>query len=224
MHTTTSKAKNSYGKKPRRKGYYKRSDRRLARIAKQVVKNELDNEMELKAFTTTPEVLGQPISNVGQIFNLTATMPQGTGNGQRIGTKISTKSLFVRMEVNANGTASYDNLRVIILRWYGELGPSVSDILELTSSGLIRHLSQLNQEKGSQYRILYDNTYLVSDFANSDIPAVQIDKFYVKSPGDAEWNTAGSAVKGHLFLLAISDAILNNPELSFIPRVRYTDA
>lgn len=223
MFTTTSKAKNSYGGRKKRYKKKSRFDRRVEKVATRVVAKQLEEEVEMKAYDRA-EIINT-VPDTGAIYSLSNTLPQGTGFNQRIGDKIKIKSLYCRVECVANSAATFNNLRVIIFRWLSQGSPVVGDILQLTTGATIRHLSQLNYENRRLYQIKYDNTYLLSDNTAVDIPAVQIDKFFIKNFGDAYWETAATnPVSGHVYMLVISDSPTNLPQIAMTPRVKYTDA
>lgn len=232
MNTTSSVAKNSYGKSQRRYKPRSKMDRKIASVAKKVVAQELADEIELKTYDRV-EVLFAPVAVDGtNLYSLSNTIPQGVANQQRIGDQIKIKSLFVRLSLQANDDATYNNVRIIVFRWNSEASPFGADILKLTSSTFIRQLSQLNTENRRNFQIKYDNTFTVggpfnvSTAVQNGLPQSQEDKFYIKTFGDAYWEPAGSTTpaKGHIYLLAISDSPSNPPQLSFTARVRYTDS
>lgn len=224
MSSTSSPYKNTYGKRRYRKRTKNNFDKRVAKVAKQVVARELADEVELKSYQRS-EVVGQPITNAGTRFSLTDLIPIGDTSAQRSGDKVKLKSVFVRMQVNASTTASYDNVRIIVFRWNSKGTPTVSDILALTTNVNIRHLSQLNHDNRSLFQVKMDQTFIVSDYNNADLPAVVIDKFYIQNIGDGFWEIGSvTPVKGHLHMIVISDSSVNNPEFSMTARVRYTDA
>lgn len=223
MFTTTSKAKNTYGQRRRRR-YRKKGnlDKKITRVARQVVAKEMADEVEHKAYSRADIV--STISDAGSVFSISNTLSQGDGITERIGDKIKIKSLFCRLNVNAASAATYNTLRLIIFRWNSAGTPTVGDILSLTTTATIRHLSQLNYLNRRLYQIKYDNTYIVSDNASIDILAIQTDKFYIKTFGDAYWGAASTTpVKGHIYCLAISDSAVNLPQLALVSRVKYTD-
>lgn len=222
MHTTTSKSKNSYGARRRRRGKRSNLDRKITRVARQVVATELEEALEVKSRSV--ENVGVSITNAGTISSLSNTISTGTGSANRVGDRVHLKSVFFRYEANCNSTATYDNIRTIVFKWNSEGIPTVADVLSLTSSAAIRHLSQLNYSNRHLYRILYDNTYLISDFSNADLPAVQIDKFYIKNLGHAQWDPSANPVKGHIYFLQISDSASLFPTAQWTARVKFTDA
>lgn len=221
MFTTTSKGKNSYGKrKPRRRRKNTYMDRKIARVANQVVATKLNavNELKVRDIENSAN-----ITSAGTLFSVTNTIGKGTDNNNRIGDEIDLKSIYFRMEINANSTTSYDNVRAIVVRWYSDGTPAISDILTTTAATNLRHLSQINYDKRKLFRILYDNTYTLSDSANLDIPAVHVDKFYIKVPGKCNWDSSNNPVKGHVYLLLISDSASLFPSAAWTVRTKFQD-
>lgn len=224
MSTTSNLNKNSYGKTKKRFKKKTNFDKKVEKVARQVVAQELADELELKFYDISG--IGLPVTDVaGQVLPLTQALTKGTAINERIGNKINVKSLFVRLQVQANATASYNSVRLMVIRWMSAGTPVIGSIL--LSSGLpstMRHLAQLNYSSKPNYQVKYDQTFLLADTANLDIPAIQIDKFFIKRFGDVHWDDANSPIKGQLYLMAISDSSVNFPELTFTSRIRYTDA
>lgn len=222
--TTSNTSKNYYGKKPRRKKRTSKMQRQMVNVARQVVQAELKDELELKFYDTSG--IGLAVNDTsGLVLPLSQPLVKGTGIDSRIGNKVSIKSLFVRLQVQANASASYNNIRLMIIRWMSAGTPVIGSIL--LSSGLsppMRHLAQLNYSSKPNFQVKYDQTYLMADTANLDIPAIQLDKFYIKKFGDAFWDDANSPIKGQLYLIAISDSAVQTPQLTYTSRIRYTDA
>lgn len=221
MSTTSNLNKNSYSKKRSIKKHKSAMDYKIEQIAKEVMKRETVKNTELKFYDR--EIFNQASSSSGTIYSLSNLIPQGTANQQRIADEIYIKSCFIRLNILANSSATYDTTRVILVRWYAETAPVVGDILQTTANAAIRELSQLNVDGAPNFRVLYDQSYITSDSTNYDLPEVQMDKFYVKTEGKAQWNIGGAAIHGHLYLLVISNATLNFPLFNMTSRVRYTD-
>lgn len=227
MATTSNIHKNTYGK--RKRTFKKKSnlDKRIAKVASQVMEAKEKEEVELKLYEPT-EVFLDFIDNGGHIFNLSNLMIQGTAKNQRVGNQIKLQSYYTRMFMRGNlASQNYHSIRIIIFRWLTPGDPTAAAVLQLSANTQNRHLSQLNNDNSRNSHIFYDNTYLMSiqDANKFGVPGVVNDKIYIKLKGAAEWSASGTNnERGNLYLLAISDsASIDAPQLSFTGRLRYTD-
>lgn len=157
------------------------------------------------------------ITSAGTIQQLDATQQGADDNDQRVGDIIWVKSLFTRLSVVVNPTATQNFIRVIIFKDKQQNGTvaGVTDLLQSAS-----YTSQLNRDYSLRFKVIIDRTYCVDDAGS----ALQIDKLYKKLFYKAEYQTASLVPRTNgLNMLLISDQATNGPTVQFNNRVRFID-
>lgn len=212
MSSTTNPYKRNYKRRPRRK-VATRNDRKIAKIAKQVIVQHEMKEVELK-FHDVRQVFAN-ITASGALYQLTSPIGKGTETYERIGNKIVVKSLLLRLL--AQNASDESPLRFIIFRWFDNGAPTAGTVLEDITS--IPSLSPLNTDNTNKMVVLYDQVIALNSVNNMTFT----DKIFIKKNMNVEWTDASVMDSGHIFILAISDTVVNPPTLKWSARVRFTD-
>lgn len=195
---------------------------KMYQVANRVYAKREAKEAELKFYDL--ETVGSTIGTGGTVFSLSLNLAVGTGESNRIGSKIRPKGLNMRYEYTANSSATYNTMRMLIFQ-YNSATPTVADVLQLTAAAAYRHLSQINMASSKRLRILHDETVTISDQTALDIPAVINKKCYIKLGGTIEYSGGGAGnEENNVFMIVISDSSVNFPVFSFTSRLRYTDS
>ena len=203
----------------RRKSYKKRPttlslSRRLNKLTSAVEYKHVDFSMNAG------------ISNSGYFTSLT-DIPQGDGDLQRDGDKVTVTSVQLRLQLHG-GDIPYNNIRIIIFKWNNLYQtPTVNDLLLVPSGAGVQphcwmyNLDAMRARPG--FKILMDRTYQNQTANNqNNKKAVNIFK---KIPYRTNLQyQAGSLTGNSLYMFAISDsAISNHPVLSGMKRVNFID-
>lgn len=152
-------------------------------------------------------------------------IPQGIGSSQRIGLKIKPLKLHFRITSVVNTTAIYNNVRLMIfqdLRQVDSSIPNITEVLESTGSAT-SYLSYVKWSNKSRWKQLYNKVYALDDNSSDGniFDTVTIKNLELMEFSDA---SLGSINKNGLFVLLISDSLLNTPVVSWSCRLTYTDA
>lgn len=83
---------------------------------KKIVRKELKNEQELKAYTD--ESGSTEITTTSQFINLTDALAQGTDFNDRVGDELKVSRISLRLSLWPNSTCAGDLVRVILFQWH----------------------------------------------------------------------------------------------------------
>lgn len=171
---------------------------------------------ERKAYDSNPHV-SSAILDTGSVVSLT-NIPQGDGAGHRDGNLVRFKSLLFRANFEMHASATFSQLRFILLvDKQARAGlPSVSDILDGSNI-----LSPMNLANRYRFKVLMDKVYKM------DISSMRghIIKHYFKLGQRANYasGTTDEASYNNLVLLVISNEPTNGVTLNDDIRVRFLD-
>jgi len=220
---------------------------KLPELRNQLVKKYIRQEVE-SAMTSFVEVkfvdsyagYVQP-DRGGNIYQLTfntnagSGITQGAGGSQRVGDRIKLKNYEVRFSFYYGASLVIANpqhtIRLIMFRWRLDTalaGPSIANILQWQSGGSSDFrpvVSPINDQfsKNGDFVILKDETYTLGAYANLPAP-----KWFGKLNSAIEFDPAGVAGSGHLYLLVVADDVsgAHTPDIQYqyISRVHYEDS
>lgn len=175
----------------------------------------------LRAIVGSPETkwvnLSLARAPISTTFNPTLlnSVPQGTGQSQRIGDEVTNKSVQIRLDILRGAVDSF--LRVILFWALDGSTATPSDILETQS-----YQSPLNKNQGKSFWVKFDKTYALAAGQSQ----AQVDEIWRQLKCKTEYE-AGSIVinQNSLYLAFISDqaTTANQPQVSFTSRVVYLD-
>lgn len=190
----------------------KKAPIRRAKVIRKIARSVVRGMTEKKYFDLNIDHYS-PVA--GALFQLTSNIVKGTDQNQRVGDRITLRSLYFKQTVLMNSTVGETKFRAIIVRAKGSATtPSVADILLNHTTGL-RVNSAIDTDK---YEILYDKVVpLTTDnkYRNLDIK-LRFNKNLTYN------NTVGSAAR-ELFFLTISDAGVYTPAVQGNLRMSYID-
>lgn len=147
---------------------------------------------------------------------------QGDGPSNRDGNSIRLKSLYmkVHMERDATATKPHTRYRWMIVKsvYNNNALPGLGDILAQTTN----YMSPLNVDESTGYKVLLDRSYTVT----ADHPSQEA-KFYLKLGHHAKYSSTTAAIgdttSGHLFLIVFVDDNTNNDFAQYNTRIRFVD-
>lgn len=213
MASTLNPYKKNYVKR-QRNAINTRSERKIAKVCKQVIQQHEAQEVEKKYHDLAAAPGGA--GSTGVFYSFTSTIPEGTGSEQRIGQQVTVKSLQVRYRLLYQDTTNL--MRVIIFRWFQQGTPSLSQILQDTVT--VPWISPTNRLLSEFINVMYDN--LVTLDATNNFQYV--DKIFIKKNMNVTFDDAGNPDYGHVYMLVLSDsAAIPHPTIEFYSRVRFTD-
>lgn len=156
-------------------------------------------------------------------LNLLSNIGQGVSDFERIGIRLTLKSLTARLLVRMVPSVDYEHIRLIFfLDKQGMNTPSVTDILESALvGGVLAPMSQYEHSRQQRFKILSDTTTTI---CNSNNNAFHLTKTF-KIDKVATYANASVTFTNQLYLLAISGQlnILTLPVLNASFRVMFAD-
>lgn len=200
----------------RKKKRYTASEKKAYGIAMKAIRDNEKQEVELKRIYDEL-TLPPAITTSGLITNL-CQPPQGDGNGERVGDKISMKKLLMRLSLIHQDSTNV--VRVMVVKWFEVGSPGVTSILQATSLNQNQPYAPINWNNRHQFRVLYDNLFATSTNTN----AVLVEKIYLKNLGPQQFQL-GSTIpeQGSLYLLVVSDSPSSGPTMYLSWSISYTD-
>ncbi|AJD07564.1 capsid protein [Sewage-associated circular DNA virus-34] len=161
------------------------------------------------------------ITQNGALDLLTGMTTLGTGEGQRVGSKVFVKYIQVNGLIMRNASSTIDNLRIIIfMDKQGMNTPAVTDIMEPAYLGSgFSPVGRINEYRIPRYKILYDKLTHVS---------TQKDGFNFKANlriNMPVYYVSTSTFKNQVYILFLGDNgnVLTLPYCNYTARVSYTD-
>jgi hypothetical protein len=207
-----------------------------------MIKSAMDKEKQIKfssqEFSNSPTTSAGalvPINWPGQGIKAYSEDETNSTQGERIGNKIELQWLDFNFTANCsdNDESPFNNLRVILFQWLVPLDvseevPITGDILQ-TAGSSYPYICPLNYENRSKYKILMDETYTLTQGASSGT-IVKRRRFKqselykdIKFIGDSEVGQTAAIIKGSIWLLLYSDALLLTPDFYCSTTLYYTD-
>lgn len=205
---------------------------KLNKRQKVQVKALISKKLETK-FCDTSAVYTQ--TDRAGILTLLTNIPQGNAQQQRVGDRITYKSLEFRLSMfYAPSTVATDtthNVRVLIFRWNitnSVSAPSVGVVLQ-TAGGVGDYratISPINWQAQHQGDITVYHDRIYSVGSSDKAPVIQMKR--KKLRGNCDFDTASPNGEGAVYLLVISDDItgVHTPSVSyqFYSRIKYVDS
>lgn len=151
---------------------------------------------------------------------------QGITQLTRLGANITPKKMEVMFNAAA-GSADSDN-RLIIFVWKPDnaVAPVIGNILSNGPSGIPDNNSLYNYNNRLQYRILYDQHFVL--VAGTSSPNHSIAKkivLYKNLPAETSYSLTLNTGENHIYLLLLgSNAGVNAPSINLIERIYYKDS
>jgi hypothetical protein len=210
--------------KPRKSRKGKRKARPKHSVAKEV-RAELKRMREHKFIDVFSAPTTIPLAGTtGAIVNI----PQGNGNGTRVGDELEFDYLELHLNVAAYNSDVVSHARVVIYQWKPNIAlgtPTVGDILQNTTA---TWLSPWNYQLRDQYTVLYNRSF--SLVGTATVPTDKSDyviKRNVKVRRKVQIFEAASssASSNTLCILYIGDsAVTPFPQINYYIRIHYTDS
>lgn len=200
----------------------------VAHLKANIEKKNVDESSAWQAVSTTPTYIGLGPKLISS----------GTDNGQRVGNKITGKSINVKMQLRiGDGVANdaYNQIRCIIIKYNTDdpaSTPDISDILETTTASS-EELMVSNYKRESDYRfnVLHDHVYdcywrNASGYSAGSAGAPQLRNFtFHKSLKDLSirYNNNGDPLTELLMIVVSDSGAITHPEVCYSTRFYYTD-
>lgn len=221
------------------KGKYRKQKKRqptLSKPQKREVKKLIHGQVEDKYIESVYPYTAQSYSSGLVVPNqLTSTFIQEVGQGQRIGDRVTLRSVHIRMSIYHNTTTTTDpqnNYRVIVFKWKLStqvLTPTAANVLQYTAG-----LASLNYAVDSPYNwkkqqddafaILYDKSFSISPQSPAVCHNIRLTKYL----GNLNFEPGGSFLaSGHIYLMVLCDdasTVGSCPYIGYIARTIYEDA
>jgi len=204
-----------YGRKRPRPSYARSNPRRKRRriirsYHRSMLRRRCRPELKFKniAYTTA-------IATTGTVHHI-SNIDQGNSPEQRVGWKITSRSLLLRVKLTVYPSATDTSVRMMIVRYTDTSFPTVTGVLQTA------HVqAPLNLLDNNKVRVLWDRMITVYQ----DKPEVTF-KIYKKFYFPTEFNADESTdVKlNNLYVIMVSDEGTQTPTIVYRGRYRYTDA
>lgn len=206
-----------------RKPYKKAKGAKLNTRQKKEVKLILAKNMELKSFDN----IGSASPDTAGVIAKWFSIPQGSGNAQRIGNDITGTHIELRYDITLSD--SYNKVRVIIFQWALDDGvdvPTVPDILYLGTGNYFNALYSFDNR--DKFKILHDRRYLLeaTSVGTTSTP-LSSPTYKLKIPHkQLKFNGAGATTgRFMIYQLTISDSVaVPHPSVNTNVRLVYRDA
>ena len=179
----------------------------LTRQVREIVRKYDPSETKYVDITTTvstPLALSQ---NTPQVLLLNA-VGQGSGDNQRIGTRIKNMYLRIAFSLYQNSGATNANFRVVVFQ-DSQTNGSVPTAAELFDTTTV--LSAFNNETRGRFRILRDYLVAVNNLNSNNDAALQkwhipLDKLPLnQSEYTGSGTTSAALIKGGIYFLVMAD-------------------
>lgn len=167
--------------------------------------------------TKDVEVSATAVSDTGLITSL-ALISQGDGRNERVGNKVTLKSVQIRGRWVSADSPQAVRLLIIKASNSASTAPTIGTLFTDTSDPVF---SPFNPDWRKHYDILYDQTWNLHTYEPSALFSVGIWKFKDKK---ITFQADGTTADGQLYTVACSDsASVSHPTIYFQSRVRYYD-
>lgn len=150
-----------------------------------------------------------------------SNMAQGDTEVTREGKEVVARSLHCRGYITQHASASWTNVRCMIVldREYDGADPGITDILDSSYA-----YSYLNMSKAGRFQVLWDKTFLLSSGIKDSVQFKINKKLRHKVKYQGTDGTAASLESGQLLFIRFSDEATNTPTLSLESRFRFMDS
>lgn len=159
------------------------------------------------------------IPSTGSI-SIISVMAQGTGDNERIGTKVIFQNITFNGVLTASNTATSTFVRLILLvdKEFNQALPAVADVLQA-----VNVVSPLHEDNTKRFVVLKNKLMNMSNTGQNNAKM----KFFIKLPFhgfyDGGGATAADCKENQILLLLVSDQAVNTPSLHWFSRIKYTD-
>lgn len=192
-------------------------------IRNMIRSSQLFNE-ELKYFINTQVPSVSVVA--GTVVNISNSIIAGTEINQRIGRKIEIRKINWRYSITLPVAAIAGSIRMIMFHDGHNTG-TTTGVLELLSSATVTAEYSATFALSNRFKILHDVTHpMVVGGADQQI---HVDKHFTKTVRKMVYyngSTAVSASNGRdaIFVLVVTDLLLNSPIYAWDVGIRYVDA
>lgn len=164
------------------------------------------------------------VNSTGTFTRLT-TIPQGDGQGQRVGDAVSVSGLryhglYKSNSLSAATTIHY--LRVVFFRWLPDSNieaPTLAKLFEVTTDNQTHFIG--DRTARSKFQVLADYHQVFNSVNNgSGRPLVNIIKKYLKINKTLRFNEGLNEGKGHIYVLEWGNAASGNEDITANSDVR----
>lgn len=164
----------------------------------------------------------QDIDYSGSVFAL-STITQGDTDLTRDGDSLYLRSINLKGCCQLDVLATSAIVRIMVVQWFDDSTPAVSDILSGSYLGTVNApSSSYFHDQRNKFRVLYDRRVLLND-GNTECQI--FDTKYLKPSKRKIHFTAGTTTGSNkLWLVAVSDSISNLPTMNYVSRITFNDA
>ncbi len=214
--------KKRYRKYKKRKVDPESSTRVLATKAMAGVK-KLKSMIHVELKSRSQAASTTTVSSTGIILSLN-TIPEGTGENERIGVGIKVKSIRIRASIRSAAGGTHTVFRMILFidrQQEADTTPSVAEVLQTVNS--FDYINWINRKR---FRILSDRLYVFpgQGFATG-LQAMQcsVNKFGMNLVQRYNGSASTDIDRNGIFLLLLSDEPSNVPSFEMVPQINYVD-
>jgi len=192
----------------------------MSRIARKEISKTLEEKL------CKLSVLASPVSATGLVQSLTGAIPQGTGDGQRVGNRIKPTRIDIAWTPYMLVAAAdpHGQFRFIIFQWLVDDtvdAPSPAALLSVPGTPVV---SMYNHDMRYKYRILYDEVLSV---CNTGMSIAQAKLVGIKPsvPHTDYMNAASALGTNQLYMYIVTNgATVGSYLASYAVDVYFTDA
>ncbi len=212
---------------------YKRSRRRYRKgngMSSQVYKNKRDLKrlkkgIEYKKFDS---IVTAAEANTTATPSYLCTIDQGINDLQRIGRKITANRIFIRGFVhNDHGTPEDCIVRIALVRWKSGEGGTLTHAQVWNSQQGTGSIVNRSREPNSAglFQVYLDHTFVMDTTQHSLIPFKINQKLRQPIEYNAITGLEATCERNGLYLFVFSNiaGTTNNPQVTFIARLSYSD-
>ena len=207
----------------------------VAKVNRKV--NRLLGKQEKKYADTTLTYTGVDSSGSVNLLNI-PNIIEGVGDTDRIGQKITLKSINIKGQLTVGHGLTPDNfnqLRIMLVKYqtHGSTTPPISAILQYHDPAVYTDEIQMNSlyKKNStfKFKILYDKVHLLGYklAAANNTHTFTPKRFKIShkvTNGDLHYTDVANPTGWTYALMYFSDSsAVNNPSISFVSRVTFVD-
>lgn len=183
----------------------------------QIALKAINGKAEVDSFDTG---FGSSVNSTGSLLKI-STIPQGTGDSNRIGDQAEVFKISIRGAVQNSSADLTNSTRLIIFRWEQDdssaAPAAVTDILQTASPYSPYNRDNLRAKK---FIVLYDKLYVTSLQGPAGIAIAKDIAVNFKLKFQGSGNTGNSMI----YTAQVSDSsAIPDPALAFVARVWYHD-
>lgn len=219
----------------RKQRAFRRPMSALKRVKKDVAKLKSNIERKSVGETSPWTAVSTSATEIGLGPKL---ITQGTGQNDRVGNRITGKSVNVKMQLKIGDGVSndaYNQIRCIIIKYTTDDPadtPNLSDILETTTASSEELMvSMYKRDSDYRFNVLHDHVYDLywrnsSGFTAGSGGAPQIRTFsFHKKLNDLSirYNNSGDPTTELLMFVVSDSGVVTHPEICYSTRFYYTD-